>query len=323
MRYVRVATIVTVLAVFSGISVAGTIESPPFVLAFPDDHRVLAEESLAVLERSLAEFGDRLPAGDEPISIVLCGTHAEFAHYAGSVSQSSVTGVALPDSGVIAVRTPDIARGGSDFKGTLRHELIHVLLARNSDSGNLPRWLNEGIAMLVSGEHRMGSSIQVGRMYVQGRIISYRDLYFVFLEPGKEMEFGDAYAQALSMTRFLVERIGEEPFWRVVYATKTHSFGDALRAEADLSPTQFYDEWVGSLWRIALVFSLVSGFSAFQLMAILTIVAYLRKRRKGRATLREWDEVEAGDDEWEEDESELTPWDEEELRRDEEDEEWR
>jgi hypothetical protein len=304
-------------------AIAGVIESPPLRVTFPEEHRELATESLTVLQASLAKFDDRLPAGDAPIHVFICGTHAEFARYAGSLSQSSVTGVAQPEAGIIAVKTPDIAGGGTDYKGTLRHELIHVLLARNSGSGNLPRWLNEGIAMMVSGEHRVGSSIRVGQMYVQGRLIPYRDLYFVFLEPGREMEFGDAYAQALSMTRFLMDRIGEDAFWRVVYATKTKTFGEALRAEASVSPTDFYDDWVGSLWMVALVFSLVSGFTAFQLMAILTIVAYLRKRRKGQATLREWEDEEDGDTGWDDAETELTPWDEEELRLEEENEEWR
>jgi hypothetical protein len=90
-----------------------------------------------------------------------------------------------------------------------------------------------------------------------------------------------------------------------------------------VSPTDFYDDWVGSLWMVALVFSLVSGFTAFQLMAILTIVAYLRKRRKGQATLREWEDEEDGDTGWDDAETELTPWDEEELRLEEENEEWR
>ena len=302
---------------------AGTIEAPPFHVTYPDEHRDRATESLAILQESLNDYSDRLPAGDAPIQIFICGTHADFARYAGSLSQTSVTGVALPEAGIIALKTPDITPGGSDYKGTLRHELIHVLLARNSGSGNLPRWLNEGIAMVVSGEHRVGSSIRVGQMYVQGRLIAYRDLFFVFLEPGKETEFGDAYAQALSMTRFLMERIGEDAFWRVVYATKTETFGNALRAEASLSPTDFYNDWVGSLWKVALVFSLVSGFSAFQLMAILTIIAYLRKRRKGQVTLREWADEEDNDLGWDGVEPELSPWEEEEMRRDEEDDEWR
>lgn len=323
MRWLRLTIFPLLILLARHTVFGGEIDAPPFDVTYPDEHRDLASESLAVLQESLIAYTNRLPAGEAPIQIVICGTHADFARYAGSLSQTSVTGVALPEAGIIALKTPDITPGGSDYKGALRHELIHVLLARNSGSGNLPRWLNEGIAMVLSGEHRIGSSIRVGQMYAQGRLIPYRDLFFVFLEPGKETEFSDAYAQALSMTRFLMERIGEDTFWRVVYATKTETFGNALRAEASLSPADFYDDWVGSLWKVALIFSLVSGFSIFQVMAILTIVAYLRKRRKGQATLREWADEEGGDPGWDGVEPELSPWEEEELWRDEEDKEWR
>ncbi len=323
MRFHRVVALVLPAVLVCLAAFADVIDAAPFHVVYPQDRRKLAEASLSVLQTSLSDFRDRLPAGDAPIQVVICETHGEFARYAGSLSQTSVTGIALPEKGVIVVKTPNLVEGGADYKGTLRHELIHVLLARNSGSGNLPRWLNEGIAMVVSGEHRIGSSLRVGEMYVQGRLIPYRDMFFVFLEPGKETEFGDAYAQALSMTRFLMNELGDDAFWRVVYATKTETFGDALRAEASISPLDFYNAWVRSLWKVALIFSLVSGFSVFQIMAILTIMAYVRKRRKGRATLQQWEEDEEKEDALTDEEDwELTPWDEEELRRDEEDDEW-
>ena len=81
-----------------------------------------------------------------------------------------------------------------------------------------------------------------------------------------------------------------------------------------MSPAQFWDAWRGQLWKIALVSSLVSGFSAFQVMAILTVVAYFRKRWRGLRKMREWEEEEAWDTphlyvweppyEWEEDDDE-------------------
>jgi hypothetical protein len=67
-------------------------------------------------------------------------------------------------------------------------------------------------------------------------------------------------------------------------------FGDAMRKHAGFGPANFYDDWVGSLWAVALVFWLVSGFSVFQLMAFMTIAAWWRKRRQGRRILERWDE---------------------------------
>lgn len=286
---------------------ADVIDDPPIRITYTSDHQALARESHDILTRALMDFGERLPPGDAPIEVVICSTLPEFARHAGSLAQSNVLGIAKPGEGLIAVKAPNLTMGGADYRGTLRHELVHVLLARHTSPDNLPRWLNEGIAMILSGEYRWESRARVAQMYWQGRLIPYRDLLFVFLEPGKEMEFGDAYAQALSMTRFLMEQLGEEGFWRVILALDSKTFGDALRAEAGISPMDFYDDWTGSLWTVALIFSLVSGFSIFQLMAVLTVIAYFRKRRRGLATVRAWDEEEqaTADDE---DVSDPLPW---------------
>jgi len=112
------------------------------------------------------------------------------------------------------------------------------------------------------------------------------------------MEFGDAYAQSLSMTRFLMKRLGEEDFWALVYALDTMTFGEALQRYAGLAPREFWEAWRRSLWRIALVSSIVSGLTLFQVMAILTVMAFFRKRRRGKRILREWEDEDGGSLDW-------------------------
>ncbi|MBN2307884.1 MAG: hypothetical protein JXR94_02870, partial [Candidatus Hydrogenedentes bacterium] len=205
-------------------------------------------------------------------------------------------GVADSEAGVIAVKAPELLPPGGDVTGTLRHELVHVLLARNVRIDRMPRWLNEGIAMTQAREYRWESGFRVAQMYFQNRLLTYDALELSFLEPGREMEFGDAYAQALSMTRFLKDELGEERFWRVVSGLNTATFPEALEQHGSMSLEELSEAWRGSLWQVALVFSIVSGFSIFQVMAVLTIMAYLRKRRQGRLRMRRWEEEDAEDD---------------------------
>ena len=58
--------------------------------------------------------------------------------YAGPYAKPNVAGIALPGQGIIAVKAPRLMPQGFDFNGTIRHELIHVLLARNVPAGRLP-----------------------------------------------------------------------------------------------------------------------------------------------------------------------------------------
>jgi len=126
-------------------------------------------------------------------------------------------------------------------------------------------------------------------MYARGRIIHYDLLAAVLSYRAGERAFGDAYAQSIAMTGFLVERLGEDRFWEMIHSLNGQSFDLALAAYAGLSPQQLWEEWRHSLWRVALVTSLVSGFTLFQIMAILSFWAWWRKHRRGRALLRAWE----------------------------------
>lgn len=268
-------------------------------IAYSERDEAVARKSAEILEKAIVEFSEHLPAGDEPIRVVLCSSLEEFRQLTGPFGKARVTGVAKSEQGLIFVKAPRLTPPDHDFRGTLRHELVHVLVARNTDLANVPRWFNEGIAMVVSKELRWSSTMRVVRMYARRRLIPYPELNFAFAPLGNETVFGDAYAQALSMTRFLIDRVGEETFWDIVHAMKTMSFEEALRLHAGMTPGGLYDSWRRTLWKLALIGSLMSGFTLFQFMAFLLVVAYLRKRQRGRRILRQWEEEDAAEQlEW-------------------------
>jgi len=287
-----------------------------FEVQYTAGNEALAERTLGMLEEGLDTFSKRLPGGTEPIRVILCANYTEFVRLAGDYGRANVGGIARSEQGLIVLKPPELLPAGQDYGGMVRHELLHVLLARNTEDAYVPRWFNEGLAMLISNELRWESGLRIARMYVRGRIIPYLDMNFAFAPVGDEGAFGDAYAQALSLTRYLMDRAGEERFWALVRALKTTSFEDALPKYTGFTPGTLYDGWRRSLWKIALLTSAVSGFSAFQLMAFLVIVAYLRKWHLGRKTLRRWEEEEKeapldsrlrGND----DEEGIYPWEEE------------
>ncbi len=269
---------------------ASVLKRGVFEIDYPEGKEALAKHTADVLEETAREHSAYLPTGDAPIRFVLCGTIFQFSAYAGPYPQKSVSGVAVSEQGLVAVKTPDIVDGPAGFEGVLRHELLHVLLARNTDRDNLPRWFNEGICMLFSREYRWESSFQVGQMYLQGAIISYFELGIVLDYQRGEIAFGNAYAQSYAMTKFLLDRLGEEKFWALVVSLQHQSFGDALRQHYGAPPSVFYDDWRASLWKLALVFALVSGFGIFQLAALLTLLGWWRRRKQREQKFEEWDE---------------------------------
>lgn len=298
--------VVVVLA--TGAASALTLEEAPFVIHFTEGGEELASRSLEILEKGLVSYSRRLPPGEEPIQLHICRTFAEFQRLAGSLGSLRVEGFARSRQGLMVVKAPHLLSPTGNYAAILRHELLHVLLERNSGPDNLPRWFNEGLAMVLSREARWSNLFRVARMYTGGRIIPYGELPYVFQAPGNEVEFGDAYAQSLSMTKYLRERVGEETFWAIVGDLRTMSFGDSLRARTPLTPVGLYDEWRGALWKVAVLSYTVPGSFAFQLMALLAVLAYLRKRHQGRRLLKQWAEEEELEEEDENENGVILPW---------------
>jgi hypothetical protein len=314
-RRLLVCTAILLAAIGSRHSGAVTIEGGIIRVHVSEGGKALAEETLAILQAGLAQYDARLPAGDTPIDIAIARTPAEFNALGAPAGMRRVEGFAVSRESRIVLKAPHLMRPDASYASVARHELLHVLLARNSEPGNLPRWLNEGIAMLISGEYRWSSMYRVASMYGRGRVIEYDALEFAFAAPGDEEEFGNAYAQSLSMTKYLRDRVGEAAFWELIAELKTAPFDEVLHRRLGLTEDDFVQGWEGSLWTVAVVSSLVSGFGAFQLAAVLALWAYVRKRRRGQRILRTWAAEEAEEPEimfpWQlEDREGPHPWEE-------------
>ena len=292
--FARAVTCVFFCIAFSS-GLAATLERGQLRLQYSEGQEAIALETMNVLHTGLATYARRLPAGEEPIRVHICQTIAEFEGLSGGLPSKRVQGFARSREGLIVLKGPALLVPGSNYAGIVRHELLHVLLARNTDPDHLPRWLNEGVAMILSRENRWSTMFSMARIYTGGRVVEYGNLEHAFNAPGNEMVFGDVYVQSLSMTRYLRSQIGEETFWAMIYGLRDRSFDEALRSQTGLSAEVFYDTWRGSLWRTALVSSIVTGMTLFQFAAILLVVAYLRKRMRNRRTLQKWAAEEEGD----------------------------
>jgi len=266
-----------------------------FIVEYPSGQEAVAERTLSILANAIRVYNPVLPAGDAPIRVVVTDVPAEFERYAVHFAGLDVTGLAQPGSDLIIVKAPRLRPPGGDYPGTLRHELVHLLLYRNIDYANLPQWLNEGLAMSLSNEFYWQSLFKVASMFVNNRIIPYRLLDNSFYSPSDQMQFNDAYAQSLSMTRHLRDLLGEERFWQLIHALAEKPFPKALSDIAGMTVLEFWGGYERALWKYALIAAMASGFF-FQPAAILLIIAYIRRRRIAQNLYRRWEMEEAAEE---------------------------
>ncbi len=273
-----------------------TLERGLARIHFDENERTDAEESANVIEKGIERYRSRLDPGQDPIDVYLCSTLQEFYERGGNALGGRVEGFARGREGTIVIRTRDALGPSANYPAVLRHELLHVLIARNARAGTVPRWLNEGVAMLLSGEGRWSNTFHLAKMYTSGRVIEYSELEGAFAAPGNETEFGDAYEQSFSMTRHLMRRIGDDTFWRVFRSKEVGDFATVLKQETGVKLERVYDEWRGSLWKVAVITAVISGIGVFQFGALLLIAAWWRKRRKARRIIQAWGEDDEDDD---------------------------
>jgi hypothetical protein len=294
---VNVAAALAVLLVCGCLAAAqeATLYKPPFVVHYPIGQESLALVTSDILIDAVPLYEKRLPLGTQDVNVFLFTSTTAFQKFAGGLPTRQVQGFALSEQGIIALKAPELLPPGANYAGIVRHELLHVLIARNTDPDNVPRWFNEGIAMLLSRENRWSNLWSTTQLSLQGRILPLDQLEQAFAAPGSEWEFGAAYEQSLSMTRYLRDRMGKETFWNMVGDLRHRTLADALSARG-VSLSDFESVWRADIRRKAIFSAFVSGFTVFQLAAILCVWGYWRYRRRQAKKLAEWEMQEAVDD---------------------------
>lgn len=280
--------ILLLFALLATTTPADTLREGPFTVTFHPDDRDAAEESLRYLLDAQNEFERFLPLGEEPVDVHIAHNEDEFQAFTGPYAHVGVNGVTIAERSAIALKSPRLRSIADDYRGTVRHELVHVLLHRNTDTQKLPRWLNEGICMMLANEIRWESNVPVSWMHLTGQIIPLDELDRVFRQPEGDRDFGNAYAQALSMTRYLRDSAGEDRFWEMVRAMRSTTFEGALAGVAGVPEDAFWRGYTGSLWNLSLITTLRTG-SFWGVLAALCIVVFGVRVIRNRRIIHRWE----------------------------------
>lgn len=255
-----------------------------------------AQKTLQKLE---TEFG--LKPGP-PILIIIAASDDDFQRKQprGPV-QTWAAGTAWPEQNLIILKSPRYAEN-LKLGRLLNHELAHLVLERMFVGHRVPRWLNEGLTMHLSGDWGWGRQVAMFRALMTDRLISLERLSGEF--PINRIDAETAYAESYYFIAFLKDRFGPEAFARLIrYLGMNISYRHAFLHTTGQVPEVLEDafiEWLRSRFSIAWV--ITSPGMLWPLAALFMILAVFFKRRASRKKLAQWEE-EAGEDETGEDET--------------------
>ncbi len=167
---------------------------------------VLAEPRHASMATALADIAatPREWLGLGPVEVgsltlAVVPDRAAFARASQGRIPDWGAGFTFPDARMIVIRAD-----GGDPRGTLRHELAHFVLHRRV-TVRVPRWFDEGYAVLAAGEYGRLDAMHLNLTVVSGRLPDLRGVDAA-LRGGGAADAETAYALAASAVAELARR---------------------------------------------------------------------------------------------------------------------
>ena len=189
----------------------------------------LAAEVLDALESAYNSVGDDLGLFPTTRIPVLLYTKSDYS----SVTVGPDWSGGLYD-GKIRLPVGGVTRITSQMRSILFHEFTHVLIAELT-RGNIPTWLNEGLAQIEERKEFSHPSAVLARAAKGGQLLSQETLSGSFIAMDRA-QAGIAYQQSYSITNFMVTRYG----W---YAMKGILKGLGEGASLEVAVTKALADW--------------------------------------------------------------------------------
>jgi hypothetical protein len=224
-----------------------------------------------------------------PIRVVLAPEDHELAR----AVPPGISGYAVPARD-LAVLLPDrVPRYPHDSLEVLfLHEATHLLVARATGGREVPRWFNEGVALLASRGWSLGDRSRVVIGGVSGIPADTGELEEAFY--GRSYEIETAYALAGALVHHLVQRHGRELIAATLAGVAAgeafeEAFARAAGVQLTVAEAGFWRRY--RLWYRWLPF-LTSGAALWMGITALALLAAARRRQRDAAIRRRWEEEE-------------------------------
>ena len=204
------------------------VSEGPITVSYHGPVKTRAELVLDAILQTMDVMGPLLGAATEgPIRVTMYNNVKEML---GGLPPGSTTirrelitaGQAFSDAGMLLT-----LGGGSDAAGTASHEVTHILVYRagNSPFGNLPAWLNEGLAEYGNISPEVSYDIALDFAIATNRLLPVMNLGGI--PPGNPENAIIFYGQSRSIIKLMVDELGEGKMKELMAVLKTGKKIDA------------------------------------------------------------------------------------------------
>ncbi|HDS02027.1 MAG TPA: LPXTG cell wall anchor domain-containing protein [candidate division Zixibacteria bacterium] len=119
-------------------------------------------------------------------------------------------GVAIPSRNYISVLSPTGKNMNMPFEMVVRHELAHVAVSKRVDGKRIPRFMDEGFAMMFAHQWGFGDDITISTAQLTGSLYELWEIDAVNMLNSAQARI--AYAQSYLAVKYIFDVFGKETF---------------------------------------------------------------------------------------------------------------
>ncbi len=217
----------------------------------------LAQAALDMASGALARTGRSL-GNVQIVDDIHVYVYPELASMAASLRlhqqrvQDWVAAYAFPDQRIVLVAYSESADSLPSLERDIEHEMAHLVVnaAAGNGAGNIPGWLNEGLAFNASTTPDAALRDVLNKAVGSGVLLSADTLCarsFTALPP---RDAALAYAESASLVKYIIDRYGVSQIRALLAAyADGRDCNDGVRLALGLSLTQLEAQWHSDLSR--------------------------------------------------------------------------
>jgi hypothetical protein len=230
---------------------------------------------------------------DTTVTLFLASNEKEFQNDIGDiVSPDWGAGLALLEQAKIVLKSPKYMPVNKPFRELIGHELAHIMLYRASGGRWLPRWIQEGFAMNVSGEWHIGLDISVAKAAWTGNLLALPQIENLsnFKSARVDLAYSESY---LAVSRLIRQ---SDPYVLsdlLEMYRKSGDFYGSWKTVFGQDYLTWISNWLASISRQYHFFVFIIDSQMFWIgLVVLFVLLFIYKKRQNAKTKKRWEREE-------------------------------
>ena len=247
-----------------------------------------AKQALKITGKYMDEISTDLKLTEiKSINIYIAPTRRNFRAFLSGRLPKWTGAFASPSENTMYIRSP---RWDQDnvFSTTLVHELFHLLLHQKMGMIEIPRWLNEGLAIFYSDDQKWIMSTAMSKALATRSLVPLSQIDNVLKFHSAKAEL--AYQESYSAVQYLLATYDIDAVLIILDGLKSNqSLDDCFKSATGSSFRDFELEWISYIKK-NYKWTWISEFDNYIwiFIIILFLLAGILIRLRNRQKIREW-----------------------------------